>query len=48
MYINIPTNAFNCFVGTELERLVIGNCYLKKEDQDPSLKKDPTKEFELN
>jgi carbamoyltransferase len=35
-------------MGTGLERLVIGNCYLKKEDQDPSLKKDYTKEFELD
>ena len=46
--VNTPTNAFNCFMGTGLERLVIGNCYLKKEDQDPSLKKDYTKEFELD
>ena len=46
--VNTPTNAFNCFMGTGLERLVIGNCYLKKEDQNPSLKKDYTKEFELD
>ena len=37
LIVNTLTNAFNCFMGTRLERLVIGNCYLKKEDQDPSL-----------
>ncbi len=46
--VNTPTNAFNCFMGTELERLIIGNCYLKKEDQDISLKKDYSKKFELD
>ena len=34
--VNTPVNAFNCFMGTELDRLVIGNCYLKKKDQDIS------------
>ena len=28
--VNTPIEAFNCFMGTELDRLVIGNCYLKK------------------
>ena len=46
--VNTPTDAFNCFMGTELDKLVIGNCYLKKKDQDPSLKKDYKKEFELD
>lgn len=32
-----PEDAFRCFMGTDIERLVIGNCLLKKEDQDPSL-----------
>jgi carbamoyltransferase len=35
-------------MGTELDKLVIGNCYLDKVNQDPSLKKDYTKEFELD
>jgi len=35
-------------MGTELDYLVIGNCILNKNDQDPSLKKDYTKEFELD
>ena len=46
--VNTPTDAFNCFMGTELDYLVIGNCILNKNDQDPNLKKDYTKEFELD
>ena len=43
-----PTDAFNCFMGTELDFLVIGNCILDKKDQNPELKKDYTKQFELD
>ena len=43
-----PTDAFNCFMGTQLDYLVIGNCFLDKKNQDPNLKKDYTKEFELD
>ena len=46
--VNTPTDAFNCFMGTELDFLVIGNCILDKNKQDPNLKKDYTKEFELD
>ena len=46
--VNSPTDAFNCFMGTELDYLIIGNCILDKNEQDPSLKKDYTKEFELD
>jgi carbamoyltransferase len=46
--VNTPTDAFNCFMGTELDYLVIGNCILKKNKQDPNLKNDYTKEFELD
>ena len=46
--VNTPIDAFNCFMGTELDKLVIGNCYLEKNSQDSSLKKDYTKEFELD
>ena len=46
--VNTPIDAFNCFMGTELDKLVIGNCYLIKKEQNPSLKKDYTKEFELD
>jgi carbamoyltransferase len=46
--VNTPLDAFNCFMGTNLEKLAIGNCYLNKDDQDPLLKKDYTNEFELD
>ena len=46
--VNTPTDAFNCFMGTELDFLVIGNCILDKTKQDLNLKKDYSKEFELD
>ena len=46
--VNSPTDAFNCFMGTELDYLVIGNCILDKKKQNSKLKKDYTKEFELD
>jgi carbamoyltransferase len=35
-----PEDAFRCFMGTEIEVLVIENCYLTKETQDPTLRSD--------
>ena len=46
--VNSPTDAFNCFMGTELDYLVIGNCILEKSKQNSKLKKDYIKEFELD
>ena len=46
--VNTPTDAFNCLMGTELDYLVIGNCILDKKKQDSNLKKDYSKEFELD
>ena len=46
--VNTPENAFNCFMGTELDKLVIGNCYLDKKIQDSNLKKDYSDKFELD
>ena len=46
--VNTPTDAFNCFMGTELDKLVIGNCFLDKKKQDPKLKKDYKNQFELD
>jgi carbamoyltransferase len=43
--VNTPEDAFNCFMGTELDTLVIGNFFLKKKDQDTSLKKDYKSSF---
>ncbi len=33
-----PEDAFRCFMGTEMDVLVVGNCFLEKKGQDPSLK----------
>ena len=46
--VNTPKDAFNCFMGTELDILVIGNCYLEKKKQDEALKKDYTSKFEVD
>ena len=46
--VNTPKDAFDCFMGTELDILVIGNCYLIKENQNKSLKKDYKDKFELD
>ena len=46
--VNTPQDAFNCFMGTELDKLIIGNCYLDKAKQDQRLKKDYTSKFELD
>ena len=35
-----PEDAFRCFMATEAELLVCGNCLLRKQAQDPSLKRD--------
>ena len=46
--VNTPTDAFNCFMGTELDYLIIGNCILDKKKQNLNLKKNYQKEFELD
>jgi carbamoyltransferase len=43
-----PEDAFRCFMGTEIEYLVIGDCFLAKEGQDPDLKVDYKGAFELD
>ena len=43
-----PEDAFKCFMGTNLDKLVIGNCVLEKGKQDESLYKDYKHEFELD
>ncbi|HEV2187114.1 MAG TPA: carbamoyltransferase [Stellaceae bacterium] len=35
-----PEDAFKCLMGTEIEVLVAGNCFMRKEAQDPALKLD--------
>jgi carbamoyltransferase len=46
--VGTPEDAFRCFMGTEIEVLVVGNCFLRKEDQDPSLKRDYRTGFDLD
>jgi len=42
------TDAFRCFMGTEIDALIAGNCFLQKDQQDPSLKLDYKDAFELD
>ena len=46
--VGTPEDAFRCFMGTDMEVLAIGNCFLRKEDQDPKLAKDYKSAFELD
>jgi len=43
-----PEDAFKCFMGTEMDALVVGNCVLYKEQQDEALKLDYKSAFELD
>lgn len=43
-----PADAFRCFMGTKIERLVIGNFYLRKENQPSHLQMDYKDQFELD
>jgi len=43
-----PEDAFRCFMGTELDVLAIGNCYLRKVAQNPALKQNYETAFELD
>jgi carbamoyltransferase len=43
-----PEDAFRCFMGNEIELLVVGNCMLRKSEQDPALKLDYKNQFELD
>jgi carbamoyltransferase len=43
-----PEDAFRCFMGTEIDVLVAGDCYLIKEEQDPGLKSDYRESFEVD
>ncbi|QQS11343.1 MAG: carbamoyltransferase [Rhodospirillales bacterium] len=43
-----PEDAFRCFMGSEIEVLVVGNCLLLKEEQDPALKLDYKDAFDLD
>ena len=46
--VGTPEDAFRCFMGTGIEVLAVGNCLLRKEDQDPKLSQDYKSAFELD
>jgi carbamoyltransferase len=41
-----PEDAFRCFMGSDLDALAVGNCYLRKEAQDPLLSRSYESDFE--
>jgi carbamoyltransferase len=43
-----PEDAFRCFMGTEIELLAVGNCLMRKEEQNPALKLNYETAFELD
>ena len=41
-----PEDAFRCFMGTGIDALAAGNCFLRKEEQDRALKRNYTGAFD--
>ena len=46
--VNTPIEAFKCFMGTKLDRLIIEDFYLTKEDQNIKLINEYRQDFELD
>lgn len=46
--VGTPEDAFRCFMGTGIETLAIGNAYLVKSEQNPSLIDNYADKFELD
>jgi carbamoyltransferase len=46
--VSTPEDAFRCFMGTEIEALAVGNCFLRKERQNPALRQNYEDLFELD
>jgi len=46
--VGTPADAFRCFMGTEIEVLAVGNCYLRKDEQNKALRKNYEQAFELD
>ncbi|MBP7780489.1 MAG: carbamoyltransferase [Burkholderiaceae bacterium] len=46
--VSTPEDAFHCLMGTEIEFLAVGNCILRKDDQNAALKQDYTAKYELD
>ena len=43
-----PADAFRCFMGTDIDCLAVGNYFMRKEAQDPALRRDYVDSFELD
>jgi carbamoyltransferase len=43
-----PEDAFKCFMGSELDLLVVGNCLLRKDQQDTALLENYREKYELD
>jgi carbamoyltransferase len=41
-----PEDAFRCFMGSEIDVLVVGNCFLRKDHQAPALRLDYRDRFD--
>ena len=46
--VGTPEDSFRCFMGTEIECLAVGNCWLRKEDQDPARRENYEQKFDLD
>ena len=43
-----PADAFRCFMGTDLDILIMGDAFLQKEEQDAARWEDYKSEYELD
>jgi carbamoyltransferase len=43
-----PEDAFRCFMGTDLDVLAVGNCYMRKDEQDSALRQEYQNLFDLD
>jgi len=41
-----PEDAFHCFMGTDIDLLVVGNCLIRKEEQDKWLLNNYSKKYD--
>ena len=46
--VNTPKDAFTCFMGTDLDILIVGNCYLEKKKQEVKINKSYINKYELD
>jgi carbamoyltransferase len=46
--VNTPEDAFRCFMGSDIDILAIGNCFVEKPRQNPDLRCDYRHAFELD